>query len=328
MSSSLLLIVFWVALVLNHHSDAQLSTTFYATTCPNVSSIVSNVIQQALLSDPRIGASLLRLHFHDCFVDGCDASVLLDSTSSIQSEKFAHPNYDSIRGFDVVDKIKTAVESACPGVVSCADILALAAQSSVLLSGGPSWNVLLGRRDGVIGNPSGAVTYIPTPSQTLDVLIGKFNAVGLGMTDLVALLGSHTFGRARCVEFSTRLYNFNGTGRPDPTLNATYLANLQKSCPQNGSSSALANLDPSTPDAFDNKYFANLKNNRGLLQADQEIFSTAGAPTIAFVNTFSSNQTAFFESFARSMINMGNIKPLTGTNGQIRANCRRINGNH
>lgn len=49
--------------------SAQLSSTFYDTSCPNVSSIVHGVIQQALTSDDRAGAKLIRLHFHDCFVD-------------------------------------------------------------------------------------------------------------------------------------------------------------------------------------------------------------------------------------------------------------------
>ncbi|WCJ34031.1 Peroxidase superfamily protein [Euphorbia peplus] len=327
LSNLSLLIVIWVSFLLNHHSNAQLNATFYATTCPNVSTIVSNAVQQALQSDPRIGASLIRLHFHDCFVNGCDASILLDNTSSIQSEKFAGPNANSARGFNVVDNIKTAVENACPGVVSCADILALASQSSVSLSGGPNWNVLLGRRDSLSANQGGANTSIPSPFEGLTNITAKFTAVGLDTTDLVALSrGAHTFGRAQCRTFSNRLFNFSGTGSPDPTLNATYLATLQQLCPQNGSTSALANLDPSTPDAFDNNYFANLQNSRGLLQSDQELFSTSGAPTVAIVNTFSANQTAFFERFVQSMINMGNISPLIGTNGQIRADCKRVNG--
>lgn len=49
--------------------SAQLSSTFYDTTCPNVSSIVHGVVQNALQSDDRAGAKLIRLHFHDCFVD-------------------------------------------------------------------------------------------------------------------------------------------------------------------------------------------------------------------------------------------------------------------
>lgn len=58
----------FIVLLLPPISQAQLTTTFYSSTCPNVSNIVTTVIQQALRSDPRIGASLIRLHFHDCFV--------------------------------------------------------------------------------------------------------------------------------------------------------------------------------------------------------------------------------------------------------------------
>lgn len=315
-----------LASLLLHESNAQLSSTFYSTTCPNVSSIVRNTVQQALQSDPRIGASLIRLHFHDCFVQGCDASLLLDNNgTAIVSEKDAAPNTNSTRGFDVVDNIKTALESACPGVVSCADILALASESSVSLVGGPSWSVLLGRRDSRTANQAGANSSIPTPFESLNNITSKFSAVGLSTTDLVALSGAHTFGRAQCRIVSVRLYNFNNTGNPDPSLNTTYLATLQQACPQNGAGFNVVNLDLTTADTFDNNYFTNLQTNEGLLLSDQELFSTSGAATISIVNNFSSNQTAFFQNFAQSMINMGNISPLTGTNGEIRSNCRRPN---
>ncbi|KAI9077266.1 hypothetical protein K1719_040710 [Acacia pycnantha] len=321
------LITILLPVALFYSSNAQLTSTFYSSTCPNVSSIVRSVIQQALQSDPRIGASLTRLHFHDCFVNGCDGSVLLDQGGNITlSEKNAVPNNNSARGFDVVDRIKASVESSCPGVVSCADILALAAEASVSLAGGPSWSVLLGRRDGLIANQSGANNSIPTPFDSLTNITAKFAAVGLNTNDVVALSGAHTFGRAQCRFFSSRLFNFSGTGRPDPTLNATYLATLQQNCPQNGSGTNLNNLDPSSPDTFDNNYFANLVTNRGLLQSDQELFSTNGSSTISIVNSFAGNQNAFFVAFAQSMINMGNISPLTGTQGEIRSDCKKVNG--
>ncbi|WVZ08681.1 hypothetical protein V8G54_022027 [Vigna mungo] len=319
--------IFSVLTIFLHPSNAQLSSTFYSTTCPNVSSIVRGVIQQALQSDARIAASLIRLHFHDCFVNGCDGSLLLDQGGNITlSEKNAAPNNNSARGFNVVDNIKTSLENSCPGVVSCADILALAAEASVSLGGGPSWTVLLGRRDGLIANQSGANTSIPAPTETLANVTAKFAAVGLNITDLVALSGAHTFGRAQCRFFNQRLFNFSGTGSPDPTLNSSYLATLQQNCPQNGSGNTLNNLDPSSPDTFDNNYFQNLLNNQGLLQTDQELFSTNGSATISIVNNFANNQTAFFQAFAQSMINMGNISPLTGSQGEIRLDCKKVNG--
>ncbi|XP_078171761.1 peroxidase A2-like [Carex rostrata] len=327
MSLNSVLLVFWISLVLIFHgSQAQLSSTFYANTCSNVSSIVTGVIQQAQQSDTRILASLTRLFFHDCFVNGCDGSVLLDDSASIQSEKDARPNKNSIRGFDVVDDIKTAVENVCPGVVSCADILAIAAEISVSLASGPSWEVLLGRRDGTTANQNGANNGLPSPFDDLTTLQSKFSAVGLSDTDLATLSGAHTFGRAQCQFITNRLYNFSGSGTSDPSLSSSYLATLQQNCPQNGDGTVLNNLDLTTPDTFDNKYYVNLQNNEGLLQSDQELLSTTGASTASTVNSYASSQSTFFTSFAQSMINMGNISPLTGTDGEIRSNCRKVNG--
>ncbi|XP_028795245.1 peroxidase A2-like [Neltuma alba] len=308
-------------------SHAQLSPTFYNQTCPNVTDIVSGVIQSAAQSDPRIGASLIRLHFHDCFVQGCDASLLLNNSATIVSEQTAPGNNNSIRGLDVVNNIKSALESSCPNTVSCADILAIAAQVSVVLAGGQSWTVQLGRRDSLTANLSLANSNLPSPFFTLDQLKQNFSNQGLDTTDLVALSGAHTFGRAQCRFFDNRLYNFSG-GNPDPNLNTTYLATLRQLCPQSevGRNTNLTNLDLTTPDIFDKNYYSNLQLKNGLLNSDQVLFSTAGADTIAIVNNFSANQTAFFEAFAASMIKMGNIRPLTGSQGEIRTQCNMVNG--
>nr|P17180.1 RecName: Full=Peroxidase C3; Flags: Precursor [Armoracia rusticana]BAA14144.1 peroxidase isozyme [Armoracia rusticana]CCJ34824.1 horseradish peroxidase isoenzyme HRP_C3 [Armoracia rusticana] len=308
------------------NSNAQLRPDFYFRTCPSVFNIIGDIIVDELRTDPRIAASLLRLHFHDCFVRGCDASILLDNSTSFRTEKDAAPNANSARGFGVIDRMKTSLERACPRTVSCADVLTIASQISVLLSGGPWWPVPLGRRDSVEAFFDLANTALPSPFFTLAQLKKAFADVGLNRpSDLVALSGGHTFGRAQCQFVTPRLYNFNGTNRPDPTLDPTYLVQLRALCPQNGNGTVLVNFDVVTPNTFDRQYYTNLRNGKGLIQSDQELFSTPGADTIPLVNLYSSNTFAFFGAFVDAMIRMGNLRPLTGTQGEIRQNCRVVN---
>ncbi|CAJ1962922.1 unnamed protein product [Sphenostylis stenocarpa] len=308
-------------------SYAQLDPSFYDSTCSNMHSIVRDVLSNVSQSDPRMLASLIRLHFHDCFVQGCDASILLNDTDTIVSEQSAAPNDNSIRGLDVVNQIKTEVENACPGIVSCADILALAAEISSELANGPVWEVLLGRRDSLTANQTLANQNLPGPNFTLDQLISTFDNQNLNITDLVALSGAHTIGRAQCRFFDNRLYNFSNSGNPDPTLNTTLLESLQAICPNGGPGTNLTNLDLTTPDTFDSNYYSNLQLQNGLLRTDQELFSTTDADTIPIVNSYISNQTLFFENFKASMIKMGNIGVLTGSQGEIRTQCNLVNGN-
>ena len=126
--------------------------------------------------------------------------------------------------------------------------------------------------------------------------------LGLDDTDLVALQGAHTFGRAQC-QFTRR------------------------NCTAGQDEGALVNLDGVTPDVFDNKYYGNLLRGRAQLPSDQVMLSdpVAAATTAPIVHRFSGSQKDFFGSFAASMIKMGNIGPLTGRDGEIRKNCRRVN---
>ncbi|XP_022986233.1 peroxidase 2-like [Cucurbita maxima] len=322
MASSNAIPIFFLLALLFGASSAQLSETFYDRTCPRLPNIVRAAVKKAIETDIRAGAKLIRLHFHDCFVNGCDGSVLLEDAPGIVSE-LNSPGNQGIQGLEIVDAIKAAVESECPNTVSCADILAQASKDSVDVQGGPSWRVLYGRRDSRIANKTGADSGLASPFETLVQLKKKFSDVGLGTTDLVALSGAHTFGRSRCRFFSHRFANFNNTGRPDPSLDANYRGFLQGVC--SAGPDTRANFDPTTPDVFDKNYYTNLQAGKGLLQSDQELFSTAGADTIAIVNSFAAREGTFFKEFRQSMINMGNIKPLTGSRGEIRKNCRRVN---
>ena len=119
-----------------------------------------------------------------CCLQGCDGSVLISGASS---ERSALQN-SGLRGFEVVDDAKSQLEAVCPGVVSCADILALAARDSVDLTGGPSWSVPLGRRDGRISSVSQAAS-LPSPADSVAVQRKKFADKGLNDHDLVTLVG-------------------------------------------------------------------------------------------------------------------------------------------
>ncbi|KZV14363.1 hypothetical protein F511_43531 [Dorcoceras hygrometricum] len=295
---------------------SQLSPNFYSG-CPNLQLIVRNTMREAINRELRIGASILRLFFHDCFVNGCDGGILLDDTPTFTGEKTAFPNRNSVRGFDVIDTIKTRVDAACNGTVSCADILALAAREGVFLLGGPSWVVPLGRRDARTASLSGANSEIPSPFANLATLISMFAAKGLSARDMVALSGGHTFGFAQCSTFRSRIYN-------DTNINPVFASNRRGICPTSGGDTNLAPLDVGTPNRFDNSYYANLLTRRGLLHSDQELFNNGSQDSL--VRVYSSNAVAFRNDFAAAMVRMGNISPLTGpNNGEIRRKCGAVN---
>ncbi|KAJ4841463.1 NAD(+) salvage pathway protein [Turnera subulata] len=284
--------ILWaVFLLLVGVASAQLSSTnIYTTSCPSALSIIQGA--------------------------GCDASILLDDTSSFTGEKTAPPNLNSVRGFEVIDNIKSQLETSCAGVVSCADILAVAARDAVVALGGPSWTVQLGRRDATTASLSAATNNIPAPTLNLTGLISAFSNKGFTANEMVALSGSHTIGQARCTTFRARIYN-------ETNIAAAFATTRRSNCPSTGGDNNLAPLDVTSSTSFDNAYFTNLLNQRGLLHSDQQLFS--GGSTDSQVRAYSSNLASFRSDFANAMIKMGNLSPLTGTNGQIRTNCRRVN---
>lgn len=139
--------------------------------------------------------------------------------------------------------------------------------------------------------------------------------------------GSHTIGRARCASFSKRLFNFSETGAPDDTIETDTLTELQNLCPESGDGNITSVLDQDSADQFDNHYFKNLLHGKGLLGSDQILFSSedATATTKPLVQFYSENERFFLMEFAYAMVKMGNINPLTGSEGEIRKNCRVVN---
>ncbi|XP_058003795.1 peroxidase RIP1 [Hevea brasiliensis] len=309
----------YLLLVLPATASAALSPYYYGGTCPNALPTIKRVVEAAVSRERRMGASLLRLHFHDCFVNGCDASLLLDPSPTIDSEKNALPNANSTRGFEVIDQIKSEVDKACGRpVVSCADILAVAARDSVVALSTIQANFLVYYCcfEIFVFKMRTKFSDLLSPFSDLPELISGFKKHGLNEKDLVVLSGGHTLGFAQCGTFKNRTYN------ETYNINPNFAQKLRSSCPPNGGDRNLAPLDP-TPARFDIAYFTNLKYKKGLLHSDQQLFS--GGSTDNLVKTYSSNPQAFWRDFAKSMVKMGNIKPLTGNQGQVRLNCRMAN---
>ena len=133
---------------------------------------------------------------------------------------------------------------------------------------------------------------------------------------LILCLGIHSVGQASCRNFRTRIYN-------ETNIDSSYATSLKSVCPSTGGDNNLAPLDVTTPTTFDNNYYTNLINKKGLLHSDQQLFS--GGSTDSIVTSYSNNVGNLITDFANAMVKMGRLSPLTGTSGQIRKNCRKAN---
>ncbi|KAI3744211.1 hypothetical protein L1987_57288 [Smallanthus sonchifolius] len=222
-----------------------------------------------------MAASIIRLHFHDCFVQGCDASILLDDGPSIVSEKKALTNKGLVRE----------------------------------MVGGPTCSVKLGRRDSTTSSLDLAETSLPSFKVPLDSLISTFGDNGLSARDMVALSGAHTIGQAQCFLFHDRIYS-NGSD-----IDTRFASTRRRGCPINDGHENHAALDLVSPNSFDNNYFRNLVQKKGLLESDQVLFS--GGSTDSIVREYSNKPSKFKSDFAAAMVKMSEIRPLMGQEGVI-----------
>jgi peroxidase len=317
-SLCLLLLVHALLLVASSTAAAGLQVGFYRQNCPQAESIVQNVTWARAAADPSLAGKLLRLFFHDCFPQGCDASVLLDGRGT---EKAAPPN-QLLGGLDVVDAAKAALEAACPGTVSCADVVALATRDAVSFQFGRSlWQVETGRRDTRFSDEAHA-TDLPSPEFVFPLLRDSFAKRGLDVRDLVALSGAHTLGRTDCQFVSPRLYTFQGNGGVDPFIDPGYARELMRQCPATPSSSGKVVLDPGSEFTFDTSYYATIKANRGALLTDAVLMHDDEAARLV---DEMHDQGKFITAFAASIQKLGAFGVITGNQGEIRGNCHFVN---
>uniref|UniRef100_A0A0E0LF29 Peroxidase n=1 Tax=Oryza punctata TaxID=4537 RepID=A0A0E0LF29_ORYPU len=263
---------------------------------------------QALLSRLRRQDQQLTMNMKQ----GCDASIMIVNSNG--DDEWRNSDNQSLKpeGFTTVLNAKAAVDSdpQCRHKVSCADILALAARESVYQSGGPNYQVELGRYDGRVSTRDSVV--LPHANFNLDQLNAFFAGLGLSQTDMIALSGGHTFGAADCRFFQYRI-------GADPAMDQNFAAELRNTCGANPSNFAF--LDGATPAAFDNAYYRNLQSGRGLLGSDQALH--ADQRSRGTVDYYAWSQSAFFGDFVAAMTRLGRVGVKTAaTGGEIRRDCR------
>lgn len=309
-----------------HLSSAQLKQNYYAKVCPNVENIVKTVVKQKVQQTFVTIPATLRLFFHDCIIQGCDASIMIASSGRNKAEK-DHPDNLSLAGdgFDTVIRAKAAVDAvpSCRNKVSCADILAMATRDVIALAGGPSYVVELGRLDGLSSTAASVNGKLPQPFFNLNQLNSLFSSHGLNQNDMIALSAGHSVGFSHCGKFSNRIYSFSKQSSVDPTLNRAYVLQLQNMCPRNVDPRVAINMDPNTPRKFDNMYFKNLQQGKGLFSSDQVLFTDSRSRPM--VNTWASNSAQFNQAFITAMTKLGRVGVRTGSKGNIRRNCAAFN---
>ncbi|KAJ0106392.1 hypothetical protein Patl1_17971 [Pistacia atlantica] len=303
--------------------SVPLNPDYYKTSCPDFDRIVREEVHEKQSKFVTTAAGTLRLFFHDCMTGGCDASILIGSSSDNKAEK-DHEDNISLPGdgFEIISRIKNALELSCPGVVSCADILAASTRNLVVMVGGPHYPVQLGRKDGLISQATRVTGSLPSTEMNGDQMIKYFGDRGFSIQEMVALLGSHTIGFSNCKQFSKRLFNYSAETPTDPGLKPAYAEALKNLCANPATNVTMSAFnDVKTPGKFDNQYYKNLPKGLGLLATDNVLVTDPRTRPI--VEMYAANETAFYKDFADAMVKMSNFEVKTDGDpgGEVRRRC-------
>ncbi|KAI4384118.1 hypothetical protein MLD38_009884 [Melastoma candidum] len=165
---------------------------------------------------------------------------------------------------------------------------------------------------------------LPQASQTIHEVINLFQSKGLSIADMVALSGAHSVGASHCREFMSRIYHFNQTHEIDPTIDKDYAMKLRATCPDKGLDlNVMAFNDPTTPWTLDTAYYDNIRKGMGLLATDQALYSRRETKNI--VEEMANDKKVFRKRFGEAMNKMSSFGVKTGTEGEIRRDCRVFN---
>ncbi|KAK8965089.1 Peroxidase 1 [Platanthera guangdongensis] len=306
----------------------KLSHHFYKHSCPAAEEVVRQTVEDFYSSDPAIAAGIIRLHFHDCFVRGCDASVLLDTTPSGEPVEKSSPANIGLYGEHVIDAAKFQLENLCPETVSCADILAFAARDAAAIAGIPQYSIPSGRRDGTVSFADDTFPNLPAPFFHAEQQLGSFKKKGFSLEEMVVLAGAHSIGGAHCKSFAYRLDNLTAGG-----MESGYALFLRQRCPpaaggfnhgiDAGDVNPKVDFVADSGRKLDGSYYAGLQRGFGLLESDQALMKDEKTRNV--VKQMGKHARRWSEKFARAMIKLGKLDVLTGGEGEVRLSCRTGN---
>ncbi|KAA3463872.1 peroxidase 21-like isoform X1 [Gossypium australe] len=280
--------------------ESELQLNYYAESCPNA----EEIIKQQLL----------------CGMQSCDASLLLRRVKGMESEQESDRSF-GMRNFKYINTIKEAVEKECPMTVSCADIVALSARDGIVMLGGPRIEMRSGRKDSKQSYLTEVQNTIPNHNDTIDLVLARFQSIGIDTPGTVALLGAHSVGRVHCVNLVHRLYP-----TVDPTLDPEHAEYLKRRCPTpdpDPKAVLYSRNDLETPMILDNMYYKNLLRHMGLLMVDQQL--TSHPLTSPLVEKMAADNGYFHDQFARAVLLLSENNPLNEDQGEIRKDCRYVN---
>ncbi|CAO2207960.1 unnamed protein product [Urochloa humidicola] len=316
---------------------SELQVGYYSKTCKGVENIVKWHVIRALKANRRTGAALIRLLFHDCFVRGCDGSVLLDASyENPHPEKEAKVNI-GLAAFDLLEEIKAAVEDRCPGIVSCSDILIYAARdaASILSNGHVHFDVPAGRLDGYVSKAEEAQAELPDSTDDVDKLIANFAKKNFTIEELVILSGAHSIGQGHCSSFTGRL------SEPNDQITPAYRDLLKYKCSQGSNPPVVNNVRDEDydvvgrfmsgfvsrvrkiPDFLDNTYYHNNLAKIVTFHSDWTLLTQKEA--LGHVKEYAENGTLWDEDFSDSLVKLSKLPMPAGSKGEIRKKCSMIN---
>lgn len=318
-------------------SNRKLKVGYYKKTCRGVENVVKYHVAKAIKANRRSGAALVRLIFHDCFVRGCDGSVLLDPTPANPHTEKTAPINIGLAAFDVIDEIKAAVEDRCPGTVSCSDIVVYAARdaSSILSNGHVHFDAPAGRLDGVASYAAEAQRDLPDSTFTVQELIRNFRRKNFTIEELVILSGAHAIGVGHCSSLRARLtapadqivpaYRNLLAGKCAAGPNPVVPNNVRDENP-----AAVAAAFPSflkklrkVNDFLDNSYYHNNLARIVTFNSDWQLLTEK--ESLGHVKEYAENGTLWDEDFSDALVKLSKLPMPHGSQGQIRKHCRFVN---